>query len=118
VAIVDARPAAHYRGESRVWIRNGHIPGAVNLEWRTLADASNPHALKPLAELRAIVDARGLKPSDDVIVYCGTGREASLEYVVLKHLLGFPRVRLYDGSWGEYAARREMPVATGPEPGR
>jgi thiosulfate/3-mercaptopyruvate sulfurtransferase len=113
VTIVDARPAAAYRGDTAVWMRNGHIPGAINLEWRSLTDGDNAHKLKPIDELRAIVAARGLKASDDIVVYCGTGREASLEYMVLKHLLGFTKVRLYEGSWGEYAAHAELPVATG-----
>ncbi|MFM7787640.1 MAG: rhodanese-like domain-containing protein, partial [Microcystis panniformis] len=54
------------------------------------------------------------KPSDNIIVSCSTGREATLQYIVLKHLLGYPKVRIYEGSWTEYSTT-DLPVATGPE---
>ena len=115
VVLIDARPAPTYRGDTNVWTRNGHIPGAINLEWRSLTDPDNPHKLKPVEELRAIVGARKLDPASDIIVYCGTGREATLEYMVLKHVLGFRKVRLYEGSWTEYCAQPELQIETGPE---
>jgi thiosulfate/3-mercaptopyruvate sulfurtransferase len=113
VTIVDARPAKIYRGETNIWVRNGHIPGAINIEWRRLTNADNPHKFKGLDELRNVYEEIGLRRDRDIIVYCGTSREASLEYVVLKHLLGFSRVRLYEGSWAEYAVHTELSVETG-----
>lgn len=115
VRFIDARAAEVYRGETKTWVRNGHIPGAINLPWKTLVEANNAHKLKPLADLKAAFAARGIKESDDIIVYCGTSREASLEYVVLKHLLKFPKVRLYEGSWAEYSSHAQLPVETGAE---
>lgn len=113
VIFVDARPADNYTGEVTTWVRNGHIPGAVNVTWRALTDADNAHKLKPVNEIRKIFEDAGVTKDKDVIVYCGTSREASLEYVVLKHLLGYPNVRLYEGSWAEYAAHADMKVETG-----
>lgn len=113
---VDARPEAAYRGQVHTWVRNGHIPGARNIEWRRFVQPDNPHLFRTAAELRAIVAEKGLQHSMDVVLYCGTSREASLEYGVLRHLLGFPSVRLYEGSWTEYAARGEFDVERGPEP--
>lgn len=110
ITIIDARPAKVYRGETNIWLRNGHIPGAINIEWRTLTAADNPHQFKTLDELRKIYQERGLDKDRDIIVYCGTSREASLEYMVLKHLLGFSKVRLYEGSWAEYAVHPELRI--------
>jgi thiosulfate/3-mercaptopyruvate sulfurtransferase len=113
---VDARPEPAYRGQVRTWMRNGHIPGALNVEWRQLVDPDNPHRFRKPAELRAIFSAKGIEPSMTVVVYCGTSRQASLEYGVLRHILGFENVRLYEGSWTDYAARPELDVERGPGP--
>ncbi|MFN7677009.1 MAG: sulfurtransferase, partial [Cyanobacteriota bacterium] len=121
VVIVDPRPKASFEGTEQTFIRNGHIPGARNIPWQTVTEANNldealknPHKLQPLAELRKMFESRGVTPDKLVVVSCSTGREASLQYVVLKHLLGYPRVRLYEGSWTEYSATN-LPVQTGPE---
>lgn len=118
---VDPRPPALFSGEQQVFIRNGHIPGARNIPWPTFTEANNaneslknPHKLKPLSELKAILEAKGVTPDKDVIVTCSTGREASLQYLVLKHLLKYPKVRIYEGSWTEYSASN-LPVETGPD---
>lgn len=113
VKFIDARPTENYTGEANVWVRNGHIPGAVSVPWKTLMDAKNPHKLKPMSEIQKIYADAGITKNDDIIVYCGTSREASLEYVILKHLLGFPKVRLYEGSWAEYATFADLPIETG-----
>ncbi|MBD2075683.1 sulfurtransferase [Phormidium sp. FACHB-592] len=121
VVFIDPRPPELFRGEKDIWIRNGHIPGAKNIPWPTFTEANNaqeslknPHKLKSLSEIRALLAERGIKPSDDIVVSCSTGREATLQYVVLKHLLGYPKVRVYEGSWTEYSTT-DLPVATGPE---
>ena len=74
------------------------------------------HQLKSLDDIKAILAQRGITPEDDIIVTCSTGREATLQYVVLKHLLGYPKVRIYEGSWTEYSAQADLPVATGQDP--
>lgn len=114
VAFIDARPPDVFRGEVKIWSRNGHIPGAINIPWKLLAEPNNTHKLKALADLKAVYTSKGIKETDDIIVYCGTSREASLEYVVLKHLLKFPKVRLYEGSWAEYSNHPEAAAETGP----
>jgi thiosulfate/3-mercaptopyruvate sulfurtransferase len=121
VVIVDPRPRASFEGTEQTFIRNGHIPGARNIPWQSVTEANNadealknPHKLKSLPELRQLFESRGVTPDKLVVVSCSTGREASLQYVVLKHLLGYPRVRLYEGSWTEYSATNH-PIQTGPE---
>src|SRR5690606_22896071 len=112
--ILDTRPAQDYLGNTTRWIRNGHIPGAVNMYWGKLTDADNPHAFKPAEEMRRIVEATGVEKTDDIIVYCGTSREATLVYQVMKNVLEYPNVRLYEGSWTEYAAT-DLPVERKPQ---
>jgi thiosulfate/3-mercaptopyruvate sulfurtransferase len=121
VVFIDPRPPELFRGEKDIWVRNGHIPGARNIPWTTFTEANNaqedlknPHKLKSLDEIRKLLAERGIKQSDDIIVTCSTGREATLQYVVLKHLLSYPKVRIYEGSWTEYSTT-DLPVATGPE---
>lgn len=113
VRFIDARPPDVYRGEVNIWTRNGHIPGAINIPWKTLVEENNPHKFKPVPALRKVFIDAGIKPTDDIIVYCGTSREASLEYMVLKHILKLPKVRLYEGSWAEYSAKTELQVEKG-----
>jgi thiosulfate/3-mercaptopyruvate sulfurtransferase len=113
VKFIDARPPDVYRGEQKIWVRNGHIPGAINIPWKLLMEENNTHKLKPLADLKDVYAQRGIKETDDIIVYCGTSREASLEYMILKHILKFPKVRLYEGSWAEYSNHPEASVETG-----
>lgn len=113
VKFIDARPANVYRGEVKTWVRNGHIPGAYNIPWKQLVEENNTHKLKSIADMKAVYAAKGIKETDDIIVYCGTSREASIEYFVLKHLLKFPKVRLYEGSWAEYSNHASLAVETG-----
>lgn len=121
VVIVDPRPKPLFEGTEQTFIRNGHIPGAINITWQSVTEANNPeqalknpHKLKSIEALRQLFVSRGVTPDKTVIVSCSTGREASLQYIVLKHLLGYPNVRIYEGSWTEYSTT-DNPVQTGPE---
>ncbi len=116
VTFIDARPPDVYRGEKKIWTRNGHIPGAINIPWVNLMEENNRHKLKPIFELRKVFMEAGVKPTDDIIVYCGTSREASLEYMILKHVLKAPKVRLYEGSWAEYSNHPGLAVVKGAKP--
>jgi thiosulfate/3-mercaptopyruvate sulfurtransferase len=121
VTFIDPRPPKIFQGEEKIWVRNGHIPGARNIPWPTFTlgnaatDEGNFHQLKPLSEIQKLLADRGITQDQDIIVTCSTGREATLQYVVLKHLLGYPKVRVYEGSWTEYSSQPDLPVATGPE---
>ena len=115
VTFIDPRPPELFSGEQEIWIRNGHIPGAKNIPWPTFTlGETNFHQLKPLDEIRQILSDRDVSPEDDVIISCSTGREATLQYNVLKHLLDYPSVRVYEGSWTEYSSYPDLPIETGP----
>jgi len=112
VVMIDARPENEYLGNDTVWPRKGHIPGAISIPWRKVVDAKNSHKFLSVAETQKMFIDAGVTPDKDIIVYCGTSREGSLLRFYLRHMAGYPNVRLYEGSWKEYAARRELPVQT------
>ena len=110
---IDARPPADFRGETKTWQRNGHIPGAISLDWHRLMDDGNNHRFRPHEEIRAIFEAEGVTGDEPIVAYCGTSREATLLYLYMRHVLGFRDVRLFEGSWTEYCANPDLPVAKG-----
>ena len=89
--------------------RAGHIPGAVHIPWE--AAVREDGTVRPLVELRGVFEQAGVKPEQDVIVYCRIGERASHTWLVLQELLGYPRVRVYDGSWTEWAQHHDLPIA-------
>lgn len=113
--LIDARPLNEFQGKDDVWLRKGHIPGAISFHWARLMSGRNTHQFRPVAEMQAELEGAGITPDQDIICYCGTSREGSLLYFTLKHVLGYPKVRLYEGSWKEYVwiENQSLPVATG-----
>jgi thiosulfate/3-mercaptopyruvate sulfurtransferase len=97
-------------------LRAGHIPTARNVPWARAVGEDG--GFKPRAELDAIYRGEvGLADGDDIVAYCRIGERSSHTWFVLRHLLGFERVRNYDGSWTEWGSAVRVPIATGAEPG-
>lgn len=116
--LVDVRSPEEYSGTrlhmpdypNEGALRGGHIPGAANVPW---ARAINPEdgTFKTAEELTAIYRGEvGLDPADEVIAYCRIGERSSHTWFVLTHLLGFPKVRNYDGSWTEWGNLVGVPI--------
>jgi thiosulfate/3-mercaptopyruvate sulfurtransferase len=115
--LVDARPPDQYAGQAGSQIRRGHIPGAINHYWQNdLTQEGFGHVWQPLATLRQAYAAQGILPERDIIAYCNSATEASHVFFTLRYLLGYPRVRIYVGSWTEWAENSALPVATGSAP--
>lgn len=115
VVLVDARPLNEFVGDDDVWLRKGHIPGAVSFHWARLMESDNTHQFKPFARVKAELEAAGITPDKKIICYCGTSREGSLVRFYLKHVAGYPDVRLYEGAWKEYVwlQGKSLPAETG-----
>jgi thiosulfate/3-mercaptopyruvate sulfurtransferase len=95
VAVLDTREPGEWE--------EGHLPGAVQLDWRELVD-DDSRGLRPDDELRAILAEHGVTPQTRVLLYCNTARRISHTYVVLRHL-GYEDVMFYEGSLVEWEAR-------------
>ncbi|MBX3052514.1 MAG: sulfurtransferase [Caldilineaceae bacterium] len=115
--LVDVRSPAEYRGEllhmanypQEGALRGGHIRGAKNVPWARAANEDG--TFKSATELRAIYETeQGLKPSDDIVAYCRIGERSSHSWFVLKYLLGYEKVRNYDGSWTEWGNAVGLPI--------
>ena len=116
--LIDVRSPDEYTGKklhmpeypNEGALRGGHIPGAANIPW---ARAINPDdgTFKTAEELRALYEGEAkVKAGDDVIVYCRIGERSSHTWFVLTHLLGYPKVRNYDGSWTEWGNLVGVPI--------
>ena len=118
--LVDVRSPDEYSGAKTHMpdypqegtLRGGHIRGAKSVPWARAANADG--TFRPAAELRAIYEEeQGLKPDDDVVAYCRIGERSSHTWFVLTHLLGYEKVRNYDGSWTEWGNAVRAPIETG-----
>lgn len=112
VILVDARPYNEYIGDDDVWLRKGHIPGAISFHWARLMEDDNTHQFRPFEKVKAELEQAGLTKDKEIVVYCGTSREGSLLRFYLKHVAKYPNVRLYEGSWKEYASLKQHPAET------
>jgi len=115
VCLLDARPSNVYEGQGP-WIKPGHIPGAVNLPWSTLMDDKNKRLLKPDNHIKSLVEEKGATPDKTIICSCGTGREATNEFILFKWYLQYPKVKIYEGSFTEWSSYPENPTVTGKNP--
>ncbi|MGD9696797.1 MAG: sulfurtransferase [Thermoleophilia bacterium] len=114
--LVDVRSPAEFSGEvlapphlpqEQAQVP-GHIPGAANVPWASAAREDG--TFKSDEELTALYGGVGVTPDTDVIAYCRIGERSSHSWFVLHELLGYPKVRNYDGSWTEYGSLVGVPV--------
>jgi len=115
-ALVDVRSPQEYTGErlhmpeypQEGALRGGHIPTAVNIPWASAVREDS--TFKSADELRELYASKGITPDKDVIAYCRIGERSSHTWFVLTYLLGYPKVRNYDGSWTEWGNAVGLPI--------
>lgn len=115
-ALVDVRSPQEYTGErlhmpeypQEGALRGGHIPTAVSIPWASAVREDS--TFKSADELRELYASKGVTPDKDVIAYCRIGERSSHTWFVLTYLLGYPKVRNYDGSWTEWGNGVGLPI--------
>ena len=115
--MVDVRSPAEFSGQITAppeypmehAQRGGHIPDANNIPWSTAVNDADG-TFKGVEELKQNYETKGVTPDKDVICYCRIGERSSHSWFVLKYLLGYPKVRNYDGSWTEWGNMIGNPV--------
>lgn len=107
VALIDARTKAEYI--------QGHIPGAINIDYPGNARPNPPHFWKPAPALRQLYASAGATPDKEIIAYCSTGVRSAVTYFTLR-LIGYPNVKLYTGSWAEWSQHPDLPKTKGSQP--
>jgi len=114
-AMVDVRSPAEFSGEilappglQETAQRGGHIPGAANVPWGQAVKEDG--TFKNPDDLKALYGGKGVTSDKDVIAYCRIGERSSHTWFALKHLLDYPNVKNYDGSWTEYGSMIDVPV--------
>jgi thiosulfate/3-mercaptopyruvate sulfurtransferase len=115
-ALVDVRSPKEFSGEllspenlpQEGSQRGGHIPGAKNITWASACNEDG--TFKSADELKELYGGQGVTPDKDVIAYCRIGERSAHTWFVLTHLLGYPNVRNYDGSWTEWGSLVGVPV--------
>ncbi|WHU85191.1 3-mercaptopyruvate sulfurtransferase [Pantoea agglomerans pv. betae] len=108
--IIDARPANRFNAEvdePRPGLHRGHIPNSLNVPWNSLVEKGK---LKPEAELQTLFADAGVDITQPVVASCGSGVTAVVVILALT-ALGARDVTLYDGSWGEWGSRDDLPIA-------
>ena len=117
VGLVDVRAPAEFSGELLAPAnlpqegaqRGGHIPGASNIPWLNAVNESDG-TFKSVEELRQIYGSKGITPDKETITYCRIGERSSHTWFALTQILGYSKVRNYDGSWTEYGSIVGAPI--------
>ena len=118
VNLVDVRSPAEFTGEiiappglPETAQRPGRIPGAANIPWATAV--ADDGTFKSYDELKEIYEGAGVDPDKETVAYCRIGERSSHTWFALKYLLGYEKVRNYDGSWTEWGNLVGAPIAKG-----
>jgi thiosulfate/3-mercaptopyruvate sulfurtransferase len=107
--ILDARSAGRFAGtlpEPRPGINSGHMPGAISVPFTELVEDGR---LKTGAKLRELFAAKDVDMRRPITTTCGSGVTAAVVALGLE-IAGAKQVRLYDGSWAEYAQHPEAMI--------
>ena len=121
--IVDTREPYEYYGQSFInkgklfdykdgAFDRGSIPKAIHSNWSSHVDLNGDHRIKSEQDLRYDLTSKGITPDKNIFLYCQSGSRTTHTYYVLKHVLGYPNVKNYDGSWIEWTYYNQMDDST------
>ncbi len=108
--LLDTRTMEEFQADRVRCVRGGHIPGAVHLDLASVVTKDGEGRWKDAPELEHILKEKGAAPDRDIIVYCHSGDRSAHAFVIMKYLLGYPRVRIYEKAWLEWAVLQALPV--------
>lgn len=107
--LLDARSIAEYAGKEDGGAKQaGHIPGAKNMPWDRLA--GQVETFKPREEMRRVLAQAGVTPEREIVTYCNPGIGRSTFLLMALEQLGFEKVKVYPGSWIEWASNPARPI--------
>jgi len=108
--LVDVRSADEFAGTDtdKNIKRYGHIPGAVNLEYKVVINEDG--TVKSQEEIAKAMSAAGINSDKEIILYCASSVRAGVVFMALKDILGYPNVKVYDGAFYEWQAAADNPV--------
>lgn len=109
VIFFDARSREEYEGKAVRAERGGHIPGAVHLEWSESIQKEDVPYFKPAVELQELFGEKGITPDKEIIPHCQSNVRGAHVYFTLR-LMGYDKVRPYEGSWSEYGNAEGVPI--------
>jgi len=105
--VVDTRSPDEYSGKAKTPGRPGHIPGALNIDWRETLTPDG--RFKTVPELQALFTSKGVSKNRETATYCNSGVRAAALYLALR-VAGYSKARLYDGSWEDWGTDEKRPV--------
>lgn len=108
VMLIDSRPEPEFLGKKIRSVRGGAIARAINITG-TVANDPKDHTFKPVEEIKKTYEQRGVTPDKEIYAYCHSGDRSAHTYITLKYLLGYKRVKFYDGSWIEWSMDLSLP---------
>jgi len=108
LVLLDAREKDEFDGMDKAKKSNGHLPGAVFMNFKEVLTPTG--AFKPKEEIIETAAKFGAVPEKEIVVYCQTGIKAAVLYIALKEIAGFSNVKLYAGAYAEWASINENPI--------
>ena len=108
ILVVDARSPEEFKGTASTKLRPGHIPSAINFEYKKVLNDNG--TLKSKEELKKVFASAGITPDKEVIVYCESSVRAGIVFMALKSMLNYPKVRIYDGAYLQWQSSTQNKV--------